>query len=217
MLCRMVSFPKKVYCACASAIVAASALGACTNSARDSSVTTEVTPTTVAQTSGAVILKNSKGENSGSVTIHPVPHEHRVEVVITVSHMTPGFHGVHIHNHGVCTPDADDPKQNFVSAGGHLQLAGNHSNHLSGELSNILVNSDGTGRSVQTTDAFSLYDLSSGRGTAIIIHDKPSNFANIPDRYTHKGGHTGADKASVMTSDAGNRILCGVISSGVNK
>jgi Cu-Zn family superoxide dismutase len=64
---------------------------------------------------------------------------------------------------------------------------------------------------VTTTDSFTAEDLLGGAGTAIIIHEKSDNFANIPPRYTQADGTTGPDKDTLATGDAGARLACGVI------
>ncbi|MFI9406934.1 superoxide dismutase family protein [Nocardia sp. NPDC052316] len=45
-----------------------------------------------------------------------------------VSGITPGFHGFHVHERGVCEPNSTAPEGgatgDFQSAGGHMQVAG---------------------------------------------------------------------------------------------
>jgi Cu-Zn family superoxide dismutase len=65
---------------------------------------------------------------------------------------------------------------------------------------------------VTTTDGFTAEDLTSGEGTAIIIHEKADNFANIPpEKYNQVNGTPGPDQATMATGDAGGRVACGVI------
>lgn len=66
-----------------------------------------------------------------------------------------------------------------------------------------------------TTDAFTAEDLQSGAKTAIIIHEKADNFANIPpEKYQQVNGTPGPDQATMATGDAGGRVACGVIGAG---
>ena len=66
---------------------------------------------------------------------------------------------------------------------------------------------------VTTTDAFTAADLLAGAKTAIIIHEKADNFANIPaERYQQVNGTPGPDETTMTTGDAGKRVACGVIS-----
>ena len=72
---------------------------------------------------------------------------------------------------------------------------------------------DGSAMLVTTTDAFTAADLLAGTKTAIIIHEKADNFANIPpERYQQVNGTPGPDETTMATGDAGKRVACGVIS-----
>jgi superoxide dismutase, Cu-Zn family len=135
------------------------------------------------------------------------------------SHLTPGFHGVHIHKVGKCEPNSTAPNGgppgDFLSAGGHFQAPGHSSEPASGDLTSLQVRKDGAGMLVTSTDAFTLDDLRSGEKTAIIIHAGADNFANIPpDRYTQRNGTPGPDEMTMTTGDAGKRVACGVIGAG---
>lgn len=119
--------------------------------------------------------------------------------------LTPGFHGLHIHSVGKCEGD-------FTSAGAHLQVPGHTTHPASGDLSSLQVRSDGSGKVVTTTDAFTAEQLLAGTQTAIIIHEKADNFANIPaERYQQINGTPGPDETTMATGDAGKRVACGVI------
>jgi Cu-Zn family superoxide dismutase len=81
-------------------------------------------------------------------------------------------------------------------------------------LASLQVRGDGTAMVVTTTDAFTAADLLGGAKTALIIHEKSDNFANIPpERYQQiNGGAPGPDETTMATGDAGKRVACGVIS-----
>ncbi|TGD89047.1 superoxide dismutase [Mycolicibacterium sp. CH28] len=134
--------------------------------------------------------------------------------------LTPGFHGLHIHSVGKCEPNSVAPAGgapgDFLSAGGHLQVAGHSGHPASGDLSSLQVRQDGTALLVTTTDTFSKQDLLGGAGTAIMIHAGADNFANIPpERYQQtNGGAPGPDETTMATGDAGKRVACGVIGTG---
>jgi Cu-Zn family superoxide dismutase len=120
--------------------------------------------------------------------------------------LTPGFHGLHVHAAGKCEGD-------FTSAGGHFQAAGRTAHPASGDLTSLQVREDGTAMLVTTTDAFTAEDLLGGAKTALIIHEKADNFANIPpERYQQVNGTPGPDETTMNTGDAGKRVACGVIS-----
>lgn len=68
---------------------------------------------------------------------------------------------------------------------------------------------------VTTTDAFTAEDLLAEGGTAIMIHEKPDNYANIPpERYQQINGDPPPDQTTLDTGDAGARVACGVIGRG---
>jgi superoxide dismutase, Cu-Zn family len=124
----------------------------------------------------------------------------------TAGELTPGFHGMHIHQVGSCEGD-------FTSAGGHFQAEGHSGHPSSGDLSSLQVRSDGSAKLVTTTDAFTAEELLSGTKTAIVIHEKADNFGNIPaEKYQQVNGTPGPDQQTLSTGDAGGRVACGVIS-----
>lgn len=133
--------------------------------------------------------------------------------------LTPGFHGLHIHEVGKCEADSVAPSGgapgSFLSAGGHFQVPGHSEHPQSGDLTSLQVREDGSALLVSTTDAFTRDELLAGAKTAIIIHADADNFANIPaDRYTQVNGTPGPDQTTLTTGDAGKRVACGVIGSG---
>jgi Cu-Zn family superoxide dismutase len=133
--------------------------------------------------------------------------------------LTPGFHGLHIHAVGKCEPNSVSPTGgapgDFLSAGAHFQKAGHTTHPASGDLSSLQVRQDGTAKLVTTTDAFTAEDLLAGGKTAIIIHEKADNFANIPpERYQQVNGAPPPDAETMATGDAGKRVACGVIGTG---
>jgi len=133
-----------------------------------------------------------------------------VVVTLTVkgppSVLTPGRHGVHIHEVGAC----DAPT--FATAGGHFDpgpngnsnTITNHPYHL-GDLQNLQINSRGEGAFVDVTTRVSLspgdISLFDDNGSAIIVHqleDQQSCQAAVPG-----GPCTGVS--------GGPRLACGVI------
>ena len=133
--------------------------------------------------------------------------------------LAPGFHGLHIHSVGKCEANSVAPTGgapgDFNSAGAHFQKAGHTSHPASGDLTSLQVRQDGTAKLVTTTDAFTAEDLLGGAKTAIIIHEKADNFANIPpERYQQVNGNPPPDETTLATGDAGKRVACGVIGTG---
>lgn len=130
--------------------------------------------------------------------------EPTVEVVARISGpvgtLTPGAHGMHLHQTGVCHAAVG-----FSTAGGHFDPGpvgephpdANHPFHM-GDLPNLIVNSRGRGFLRHTTSRITLspgpLSVFDADGTAVIVHLNP-------DR-----GITGSPSAS-----GGPRIACGVV------
>lgn len=149
------------------------------------------------------LLRGTSGEVVGQASFTQVGNAVRVEV--TVSGLTPGFHGFHVHAVGSC-----DPTTAFMSAGGHLNVDGrNHDQHM-GDQPLLYVLADGTGMLSFLTDRYRVDDLMDDDANALVIHALPDNFANIPTRYAPSG----PDEATRATGDAGGRVACGVIEAG---
>ena len=108
--------------------------------------------------------------------------------------LTPGLHGLHIHEIGKCEPNSPDPMGgapgDFLSAGMHYQAPGHTGEPPSGDLSTLEVRKDGAAYLVTTTDAFTRDDLLAGNKTALMVH------------------------AGEYGPDAEKRIACGVIGTG---
>lgn len=123
-----------------------------------------------------------------------------VELTLTVTGLTPGKHGVHLHAVGKCEPD-------FLAAGGHFDPGpasntdpdANHPFHM-GDIPNLEVGADGKGQMKIMTSRVTLSDgplsVFDADGTAIIIHGNEDQ------------GITGAPKSGVS---GGPRVACGVL------
>ena len=118
---------------------------------------------------------------------------------VSVSGISPGPHGIHLHAVGTCAPPA------FTSAGPHLNPGGHQhgiknplGRHL-GDLPNIVAESSGSGiLSVQLQGSPAELEaaLFDNDGTALVIHAGPD------DNMTDPSGNSGA------------RIVCGVLKRG---
>jgi len=123
-----------------------------------------------------------------------------VEITLTLTGLTPGKHGVHLHAVGKCEPD-------FLAAGGHFDPGpasntdpdANHPFHM-GDVPNIEAGADGKGTMKIVTTRVTLSDgplsVFDADGTAIIIHGNEDK------------GTTGAPKSGVS---GGPRVACGVL------
>ena len=157
-------------------------------------------------------LKDATGKVIGTAEF--AQSDKQIQVTVKARGLTPGFHGLHLHQVGKCESNSVPPTGgapgDFLSAGGHLQTGGNSTHPASGDLPSLKVLKDGSALLQTTTDGFTLEDLKAGR--AIIVHAGADNFGNIPPRYTLPGGAAVPDATTLATGDAGGRVACGVIS-----
>jgi len=153
------------------------------------SMSTEQAPQATAE------LKDKDGKAVGVATFRE--SSGGVTVDVNVKGLTPGLHAVHVHAVGRCDAPA------FTSAGGHFNPAQKKHGYKSpegahaGDLPNMLVARDGTGRFEAFTDgmtlkpgATSVFDKD---GSALVIH------AGVDDNVTDP------------TGNAGDRAACGII------
>lgn len=160
-------------------------------------------------------LKSADGKTVANATIDFTSGYATVTVeTVAGGTLSPGSHGMHIHSVGKCEANSVPPtggaSGDFNSAGGHLQVGGHTGHPASGDLTPLNVRSDGSGKVIATTDAFTAADLKGPEGSALIIHEGPDNFANIPQRYTHDGV-PGPDAETLATGDSGARKACAVL------
>ncbi len=142
-------------------------------------------------------IVNAQGATIGHAKFSTVSNG--VKVSVTVSQLTPGEHGIHIHNVGKCEGPA------FTTAGGHFNPTGAHHGmhnamdphpHL-GDLPNLVVSEKGTGKLTFTAVGATISEgpnsLFHEGGTSLVIHAKPDDLMNDP------------------SGNSGDRIACGVI------
>ena len=140
-------------------------------------------------------LQNSEGRPVGAALLTQI--NAGVRIVVDVRGLSPGAKAVHIHETGRCEAPA------FSSAGRHFNPDGRQHGLLNpqgphaGDLPNITIESDGSGRLETTTDRITLgvgsTSVFDGDGSAIVVHGGPDDFLTDP------------------TGNSGARIACGVI------
>jgi Cu-Zn family superoxide dismutase len=144
-------------------------------------------------------IKTADGASIGSAVLTEAPTG--VLIRVELKGLTPGWHGMHLHEKGDCT----DAK--FMNAGGHLQMAGMKMQHGllasggpdDGDLPNLFVQQDGTAKAEVFSTRVSLKGadgrtaLLGPTGSALMIH------ANADDQATQPIGGAGA------------RVACGVV------
>ncbi len=195
----------------------AAVLAGCSNS-QTSGEKTSGSSTTSAEAGTQTIkaeLKSANGTPVANATIDFTSGYATVTVeTVKAGVLSPGSHGMHIHSVGKCEASSvsptGGPAGDFNSAGGHLQVGGHTGHPASGDLTPLNVRSDGSGKVAATSDAFTADDLKGPEGSALIIHEGPDNFANIPQRYTHDGA-PGPDAETLATGDSGGRVACAVL------
>lgn len=140
-------------------------------------------------------LKDKDGKTVGRAIFREASDG--VLVRLDVKGLTPGLHAVHVHAVGKCEGPG------FTSAGGHFNpmqrkhgLKSPDGPHA-GDLPNMLVAKDGSGRFESLTDAITLKagptSVFDADGSALVIH------AGVDDYVTDP------------TGNAGDRAACGLI------
>lgn len=143
-------------------------------------------------------LRNATGEAVGVVAFTERPGG--LTLSVSVGGLTPGLHGMHLHETGACSaPD-------FRSAGGHFNPEGrrhgrrNPDGPHAGDLPNLRVGDDGSAdtafivdRAFIGTGARSLFHPG---GTALVLHAGPDD-----ERTDPSGG-------------SGERVACAVLEPG---
>lgn len=160
----------------------------------------------------SAVLKNADGKRVGKAAMRE-SRNGTVQVTVTARGLTPGFHGLHVHEKGACVAPSQDPEGKtgaFLSAGGHIKAEGQTHGGHTGDLPSLFATKSGTARAAFVTDAFSVKDLNDMDGSALMVHTGRDNAGNIPDRYT-SGGKPGPDAETQKTGDSGDRAACGVV------
>lgn len=150
----------------------------------------------VPQTAFADIV-NAQGSKIGTAKITAT--DNGLKIAVNASHLAPGEHGIHIHTVGKC----DSPA--FTTAGGHFNPTSAHHGiqntqgphpHL-GDLANLTIGQDGTGKAVFDVPGATLGDgpnsLFHEGGTSLVIHAKADDMISDP------------------SGNSGDRVACGVV------
>ncbi|MBY0223772.1 superoxide dismutase family protein [Sporosarcina aquimarina] len=127
---------------------------------------------------------NTDGEEIGEAKL--TADNGGVSIEVKASGLTPGEHGIHIHEHGVCT--APDFK---ASAGGHFNPTGkehgfdNPKGYHLGDLRNLEVDEKGEVYAQMATDQVTLEkgqenSLLDNDGTALVIHEGADDYKTDP-------------------------------------
>lgn len=142
-----------------------------------------------------VNLLNTHGEDIGSGTVKQTAAG--AEIHLTVTHLNPGMHAIHIHGGNACNPP------DFTAAGDHFNpdnkahgFDAKNGPHA-GDLRNFQVAEDGTATVDRTVDSVTLDDgPMSILGRAIVIHEGADDYISQP------------------SGESGSKVACGVIRQG---
>ena len=140
-------------------------------------------------------LRDAQGKTVGTATL--TPSDGGVKINVSVSGVTPGLHGFHVHAVGKC----EGPE--FKSAGGHFNPGSkehgleNPKGSHAGDMPNLSVSADGSGKGEFLARGASL-DTGPGSlfpdgGTAVVLHAAPDDMKSDP------------------AGNAGARIACGLV------
>lgn len=165
-------------------------------------------------------LRDPAGRVVGTVRFQVDDQAMHVEATLRRSRFVSAgaFHGFHLHanadpaNGRGCQADAGAPSTTwFVSADGHFSEADQKHGQHSGDLPSPLVMADGTARLAFSTDRIDPAEL---RGLAVILHDDPDNFGNIPlgsGPTDYAPNSKAATELTARTGNAGDRVACGLV------
>ncbi|MBA3623690.1 MAG: superoxide dismutase family protein [Methylibium sp.] len=149
------------------------------------------------------MLKTADGKPGGTARFTDTP-KGVMEIAVEAMGLTPGQHGMHVHQNPDCAPG---PEANtgkiipFGATGGHFDPM-NTKNHShpgdpkghAGVLPMIKAGADGNAKATHTTRALSVTaGKASVVGRSLVIHEKEDDFKSDP------------------SGNSGGRVLCGLI------
>lgn len=141
-------------------------------------------------------ILNTEGKEIGQAVM--LQTRHGVLIHIDARGLSPGWHGVHIHETGICEAPG------FESAGGHFnpdkkKHGYDHpQGYHAGDLPNVYVNDSGELHAELFTDRITLeadkdHSVLRSGGTSLMIHEGPDDYQSDPSGMS------------------GGRVACGVI------
>jgi len=151
--------------------------------------------TTVGGETARADVRDAEGNSLGVVELEDTTFG--VILSGTLTGLSPGEHGFHVHETGLCEPPA------FESAGSHFAPTGRrHGFHdpdgpHAGDLRNLVVSEDGSA-TVDAADSLvtlrrGASALLDGDGSVLVVHTDPDDYRTQP------------------SGNSGDRIACGVI------
>jgi Cu-Zn family superoxide dismutase len=150
----------------------------------------------------ALVRPTSTGSAQGTVKFYETDGGLRADV--SLRDLSPGAHGIHIHEYASCEPedtDGDGQMEPAAAAGGHWDPHNtndhgspteNVSDRHAGDLGNIEVGADGTVATSIMVDSYHP-DQHNVAGRALVVHSGRDDLETDP------------------AGDSGTRVACGVI------
>lgn len=123
-----------------------------------------------------------------------------IQINGTISGLTPGYHGFHIHEYG-------DRSNGCESAGGHFNpfnsihgdISNSSAGRHAGDLGNIIANIKGEAIVSFSDKLLTLYGQNSIIGRSLVVHADRDDLGK------------GENEESKITGNSGKRVACGVI------
>lgn len=140
-----------------------------------------------------------KGSTEVSGTISFVQEENNPTTIEgEIKGLTPGKHGLHIHQLGDTTNGCNSTGPHFNPKNvEHGDLGAEVCHH--GDLGNVIAGDDGTAKLSLKSTILQLKGEDSPLGRALVVHADPDDLG--------LGGH----EQSKLTGNAGARVACGII------
>ncbi len=116
---------------------------------------------------------------------------------LSISGLSPGRHGLHIHQTGSCTPPSFESAGSHFNPGSRKHGLENPEGPHAGDLPNLVIEANGSADTTFALDGALLQEgprsILPSQGTALVIHADPD------DQRTDPSG------------DSGDRVACGII------
>lgn len=166
------------------ALVFASLLSACATSESRLEAAIDAPPRTV-------WVVSSEGQAIGQATFTEAPNGVLIRLEFSEARLSPGWHGLHLHERGDCS----DFAAGFQASGGHLGMSGRVQHGLmnergpeAGDLPNIFASPSGVFGAEMLTPSVTLATapvrgrapLLDGDGAALLIHAGPDDHRTQP-------------------------------------
>ncbi len=126
---------------------------------------------------------NVEGGETGDIALKDAPEG--VLIRVSISGLSEGWHGMHLHQVGDCS----DGAEGFKASGSHINPEGaehgllNPNGYEAADLPNIYAGPDGVAVAAFFNTALSLSDggpLSDADGFAVVIHENPDDHMTQP-------------------------------------